>query len=171
MRAGAESVTRIRPLKPEDRLPIRRIVEATGVFTAAEADVAIELVDDALAKGMESGYVIFTAVDEHDSATGYYCIGNRAMTDGTFDLYWIAVDPAVHNHGVGRALLLHAEEIIRKSGGRLVIAETSGLPKYENTRKFYLHNSYKELARIRDFYRVGDDLVVYGKYVSQSGGM
>jgi ribosomal protein S18 acetylase RimI-like enzyme len=164
-------VTLIRALEPGDRLPIRRIVESTGVFTSDEADVAIELVDDLLAKGTASGYIIYSAVDDHGSVTGYYCIGNRPMTDGTYDLYWIAVDPTVHNHGVGRALLVHAEEKIRSVGGRLVIAETSSQPKYENTRKFYLHNSYKELARIKDFYRIGDDLVVYGKYVSQSGGM
>jgi ribosomal protein S18 acetylase RimI-like enzyme len=166
MCTGANSVTRIRQLLPKDRAQIRLMVEETGVFAGDEVDVAIELVDAALANPLGSGYHIFTAVDESDSAIGYYCVGNRPMTVGTFDLYWIAVKPSSHNRGIGKELLRHAEEQIRLKAGRLVIAETSSLPKYENTRKFYLHNHYDELARIRDFYRVGDDLVVYGKYVS-----
>jgi hypothetical protein len=47
----------------------------------------------------------------------------------------------------------------------LVVAETSSQPKYEKTRRFYLTRGYAELARIRDYYRRGDDLVVYGKYL------
>jgi hypothetical protein len=50
-----------------------------------------------------------------------------------------------------------------------VVAETSSQPKYENTRRFYLKCDYLEVARIRDYYKPGDDLVVYGKYLSQSG--
>ena len=69
--------------------------------------------------------------------------------------------------GIGKQLLVHAEETIRKRSGNLVVAETSSQPKYDNTRKFYLHNAYAEMARLKDYYKPDDDLVIYGKYLSQ----
>jgi hypothetical protein len=45
----------------------------------------------------------------------------------------------------------------------MLIAETSGTPHYESTRKFYLGMGYQAEARIKDFYSQGDDLVIYIK--------
>lgn len=140
-----------------------------GVFTDEEVDVAIELVDYVLNNQHQKDYQIQTATSENKEVLGYYCIGPTPLTAGTFDLYWIAVKPAVNNRGIGKQLLSHAEVLIESQGGRLVIAETSSQPKYERTRKFYLNNRYNELARIKDYYKIDDDLVIYGKYVSQSG--
>ncbi len=169
MRVGTDALIDIRPVKESDREAIRIMLIGTDVFTPEEVAVALELVDIALQNPSQEDYRIFTGVDEEENVSGYYCIGPTPMTRGTFDLYWIAVSPAMHNRGVGKQLLAHAERVIAESGGRLVIAETSSQPKYEGTRKFYLRNSYEEVARIRDYYKVDDDLVVYGKYVSQSG--
>lgn len=159
----------IRPLQREDREPLRTMIEKTGVFTPEEIDVAMEVIDAAMDNAEHSGYDAWCAVDG-DRVVGYYCIGQRLLTNGTFDLYWIVVDPSNHHRGIGKKLLQHAEVCVKSLGGRLLIAETSSKSSYDNTRKFYLRNQYSELARIKDFYRIGDDLVIYGKYVSQSGG-
>lgn len=139
------------------------------MFTEEEITVAIELIDHALNNKNQKDYQIYTYIDNDNKVIGYYCIGPTPMTNGTFDLYWIAVHQSFHNRGIGKKLLKHAETNVISQGGRLIIAETSSQPKYENTRKFYLNNDYHELARIQDYYKVGDDLVVFGKYVSQSG--
>ena len=139
----------------------------TNVFTDDEITVALELIDIALDNPSQKDYRVFTGVEENETVAGYYCIGPTPMTQGTYDLYWIAVSPAIQNKGFGKRLLEHAEEQIVNDKGRLVIAETSSQPKYERTRTFYLNNRYAEVARIKDYYRPGDDLVVYGKYVSQ----
>ena len=117
---------------------------------------------------IQKDYIIYTGVDE-SGVVGYYCLGPTPMTEGTYDLYWIAVKPSIHNKGYGKKLLAHAELFVRDNSGRLIVAETSSQPKYENTRKFYIKNQYLELACIKGYYKIGDDLVVYGKYVSQSG--
>ncbi len=96
---------------------------------------------------------------------GYTCFGPRALTSGTFDLFWIAVDPAIQRGGVGRRLLEATEEAVRKLGGRLLFVETSGLPKYEATRRFYLGTGYTWEATIKDFYAEGDDLVIFTKHL------
>ena len=168
MCARANAVIPIRPLLREDRPAIESLLVETDVFTDDEIEVALELVDTVLGNPLQHDYEIHVAADEDGTAVGYYCIGPTPVTSGTFDLYWIAVKPSAHNRGIGKELLLHAEESIRSHGGRLVIAETSSQPKYEHTRRFYLRNGYAEVARIREYYKPGDDLVVYGKYLSHT---
>ena len=159
----------IRQLQPADREPIWIILEETSVFSKEEIQIALELTDTALNDPSQNDYQIYSGISPEGNLLGYYCVGPTPLTIGTYDLYWIAVKPSIHNRGIGKQLLDHAESLISAQGGRLVIAETSSQPKYENTRKFYLRAGYKELARIKDYYKKDDDLVVYGKYVSQSG--
>lgn len=92
---------------------------------------------------------------------GYACWGATPCTLGTFDLYWIAADPACHGKGAGHALLLRAEEDMRRRGGRLCIIETSSLPQYEPARRFYLRHGYKVAAEIQDFYAPGDHRLIF----------
>ncbi len=136
----------------------------TQVFTNDEIDVAMELVDQALNDQNQKDYQIYT-YKENKKLIGYYCVGPTPLTMGTYDLYWIVVEPNSHKRGIGKMLLKHAEDTVKSQGGRLIIVETSSQPKYKNTRKFYQGNKYEELARIKDYYQIGDDLVIYGKYV------
>jgi aminoglycoside 6'-N-acetyltransferase I len=156
----------IRPLRDGDREPIERIVAATGVFTDDELAIALELVDTVLGKPGQKDYRI-RVYEEGGKVLGYYCIGPTPATDATYDLYWIAVDPAAQGKGVGAQLDEHAAGLIRETGGRLVIAETSSRPAYDGTRAFYRRRGYEEVARIREYYRPGDDLVVFGKYLTR----
>jgi GNAT superfamily N-acetyltransferase len=149
-------------LRPEDRAAIERIVREVGVFRAEEIDVAMELVDVGLSDDAK-GYLFAVAESDAGDVIGYACWGHAPMTDATYDLYWIAVDPARHGGGVGRALLAACEEDVRARGGRLLLIETEGTAAYEPTRRFYLRAGYPEVARLRDYYREGADKVVYGR--------
>jgi len=155
----------IRLLRREDRGPLEDLVEATGVFTEEEVGIALELIDTVLDVPGQKDYIIRVFEDE-GKAAGYYCVGPTPATEGTFDLYWVAVEPSVQGKGIGRALDDHACDLIRGMSGRLIIAETSSLPRYGKTREFYVRRGYRELARIAHYYRPGDDLVVYGKYLT-----
>jgi len=127
----------------------------------------LELIDLVIENPSQPDYFIKVAVSETGAVQGYYCVGPTPATRGTYDLYWIAVDTAHHKAGIGKHLIRDAEDWVVKRKGNLIIAETSSLPRYENTRKFYLRTGYEELARIRDYYSAGDDLIIYGKYFSQ----
>ncbi|HJR17448.1 MAG TPA: GNAT family N-acetyltransferase, partial [Gemmatimonadales bacterium] len=85
-------------------------------------------------------------------------------TLGTYDLYWMAVDPMIQGSGVGTALI---REMERRLAGqaRLIVVETAGRPEYEGTRRFYEARGYQATATIPDFYAPGDDQVVYVKRV------
>jgi ribosomal protein S18 acetylase RimI-like enzyme len=135
------------------------------MFTGEEIAIALELIDAVLDRPGQSDYII-RCCETAGGVAGYYCIGPTPATHGTFDLYWIAVAPETQGSGIGRLLNTHAEQLVREMGGRLLVAETSSQEKYAPTRKFYLAQQYSEVARIRDYYRPGDDLVVYGKYLT-----
>jgi GNAT superfamily N-acetyltransferase len=147
---------------PEDRLAVRRIVESTGFFRPDEVDVAVELVDERLAKGDASGYY-FLFAEEADRAIGYACYGPIACTVGSYDLFWIAVDRDQQGRGLGRRLVEESERRIRDRGGRRVYVETSGRPQYLPTRQFYERCDYQTAAILPDFYDAGDDKVILVK--------
>jgi ribosomal protein S18 acetylase RimI-like enzyme len=92
---------------------------------------------------------------------GAVAYGQTPMTVGTYDLYWIACDPALQRRGVGAALLRAVEEDLGRRRARLVRVETSGTEAYQATRAFYQRFGYREAARLPDFYKPGDDLVVF----------
>lgn len=145
---------------------LHALLVATEVFTHEEIAIALELMHTALNNSHQRDYLVAVYDNpEEGGVLGYYCIGPTPATVSTYDLYWIATHPMVHGKGIGRALLAHAEDLIRSFGGTLVIAETSSTPRYDKTRTFYINAGYTELARIRDYYRPGDSLVVYGKYL------
>lgn len=97
---------------------------------------------------------------------GYVCYGPTPMTQGTFDLYWIASAPEVRGQGVGAALISAMETELRHRQARVVRVETSALESYGKTRSFYSAMKYDEEARFRDFYRPGEDLVILAKRLS-----
>ncbi len=155
----------IRKLTPLDRSRIEEIVVSSEKFNDVEIETALELVDEALKGGEASGYIF--AVLEHGKENpvlyGYACYGPTPLTQGVYDLYWIVVDPAVQGTGFGWHLLRHVERDVIKRGGRMLLIETSSQEIYTATIHFYERNGYQLAARIRNFYRIGDDKLVYSK--------
>lgn len=156
---------RIRPIEPPDRSRIEEIVIASRRFNQEEIATALELVDEALKKGEDSGYIIrvLEVAKDHLTVQGYVCYGPTPLTQGVYDLYWIVTDPAVQGKGFGQHLIQYVEGDIVKHGGRMLLIETSSQETYGPTIRFYRRAGYKVVARIKDFYRIGDDKLVFSK--------
>ena len=148
-----------------DGSQIQDITARAGVFNQEEIDSVPAMFDEYLRFGPEGSGYHFIVDRDGDQVLGFAIYGPRDLTDGVFDLYWIAVDPNARRNGVGRALLTASEDAIRGMGGRIIIAETSGTPEYESTRKFYVNTGYVNEATIKDFYSVGDDLKIFTKRI------
>jgi ribosomal protein S18 acetylase RimI-like enzyme len=155
------TAVRLGALQRTHRGRLREILDATAVFRPDEVEVALELFDDAIAGDYE-----FLGGFDDDNLVAYACFGATPGTDRTFDLYWIAVHPTAQRHGGGSRLLAEVEHRLRDRGARLIVVETSSRPEYDATRRFYLARGYREVARMRDYYAVGDDRVIYTKALS-----
>ncbi|WP_244222052.1 GNAT family N-acetyltransferase [Corallococcus exercitus] len=94
---------------------------------------------------------------------GYCCYGPTPMTENTFDLYWIASAPEVRGQGIGAGLISAMEADLRRRKARIIRVETSATEAYGPTRGFYASMKYGEEARIKDFYKQGDDLIILTK--------
>jgi len=152
----------IRELVREDRPAVHGLLDASGAFTAEEMQVALEVFDEGVDGGTDGPYAHFGAEVE-GIVCGYVAFGRTPMTEATWHLYWICTHPRVWRSGVGRALQQYAEEFVRKHGGRSLVLETSGQPGYARVHKFYRQAGYEEVGRIRDYYKRGDDCVLYCK--------
>jgi ribosomal protein S18 acetylase RimI-like enzyme len=149
----------LRPLSAADRRRIEEITRAVLVFRDDELPVALEVFDGAV--GGSPDYIALGAtVDER--LMGWICWGPTPCTLGTYDLYWMAVDPTMQGSGIGATLLREMEGRLAGSA-RLIVVETAGRPDYRPTRAFYEARGYRKAAIIPDFYAPGDDQVVYVK--------
>lgn len=150
----------LRPVGRAQRARLERLTAATGLFRPDEVAIAVELLDDALAG--DDDYRFLGAYAGDDLA-GYACWGPTPGTTGTFDLYWIVVDPKWQGQHVGSELLQAVEQQLMTDDGRLVIVETSSRAEYAPTRAFYERRGYARAALIPGYYAAGDDLVIYLK--------
>jgi ribosomal protein S18 acetylase RimI-like enzyme len=93
----------------------------------------------------------------------YACFGKASLTERSWYLYWICVHPEAQRAGLGQALERSVEDAVRGQGGDRLVLETSGRPDYDRSRRFYERAGFAPLGRIPDFYKPGDDCVIYCK--------
>jgi ribosomal protein S18 acetylase RimI-like enzyme len=176
------SASRFGALESRHRDRVAEILSATGMFSDDEVAVGLELFDEAVDGGgrraeggprelppptavdpSPSTYEFVGAFDPSDTLLAYACYGPTPGTDGTFDLYWIAVHPSAQGAGEGSRLLSEVERRLRARTARLLIAETSSRAAYESTRRFYDARGYDVAARVAEFYAASDDRLIYAK--------
>ena len=152
----------IRPSLPTDIPTLLDLTRATGVFKPHEIEALDEVLADYFTSNQQLGHIAVS--DERDGqVVGYAYYAPAAMTDRSWYLYWIAIRNDQQARGIGAELLRYAEEDIRQHNGRVLFIETSSLPHYDKTRRFYLKQHYEITAQLRDFYSDGDDMVVFRK--------
>lgn len=162
---------RLRDLTSADADRVLEITRITGVFREDELRIAEEVFADCVSHPGPSGgkegdplgrpYYGLGAELE-GKLVGWICWGQTPCTERTWDLYWLAVDPAAHGKGAGRALVEEMERRL-KGRARLISIDTSGREDYDPTRAFYAAVGYTEVAVVPDFYAPGDDQVIFTK--------
>lgn len=182
---------RLRDLTSADAVRVLEITRATGVFREEELAIADEVFHDAVEAAVgrlggspvgappvsvrsevepsnrptaEPPYYVLGA-EVSGELVGWICWGRTPCTVGTWDLYWLAVDPAAHRLGAATLLV---EEMERQLSGkaRLISIDTSGRQDYGPTRAFYAARGYNAVARVPDFYAPGDDQIIFTKHLA-----
>lgn len=153
-----------RTVTARDVQAIRSMVAAADVFSQEEIDVAEELAQDAATLGDRSHYH-FILADEKSAVCGYSCFGRIPLTDERYDLYWLVTPPAHQRKGIAALLLEHTERAVKALGGKAIYAETSSREHYIPAQRFYEKNGFTLSARVLDFYKSGDDKLLYSKWL------
>lgn len=154
----------IRPIAPDDTAALLALADATGLFQANELEELDQVFADYFGGNIDSDRFFIT--DDDGGPVGVAYCAPAPMSDRIWYLYLIAVRPDRQGQGRGTALLRYVEEMLTARGDRMLLVETSGLPSFERTRAFYRKCGYEEEARIRDFYKAGEDKIVFRKLLA-----
>lgn len=161
----------IRPLMGKDRESVTDLLRAAGNFNPAELAIADELMEIVLTQPSQADYYSFVTEvvrDDRLGIGGFLVLGPIPATAGSWHMYWLAVHPNHYGTGIAQALERHAETFVRDRGGYWLLAETSSQPSYQRARAFYRKQGYHELARVADYYKLSDDLLLLGKRLRNS---
>lgn len=151
-------ITQIRKIQTKDIPHLKKVLDSSGLFPS---DLLDDMISDFL-NNEASTDIWLTTIKEGIPVSIAYCAPER-MTEGTYNLYAIAVDKTQQGNGIGAEMMGYLEGMLKKQGHRILLVETSGLAEYELTRKFYHKCNYHQEAIIRDFYQEGEDKVVFWK--------
>lgn len=151
----------IRLAAPDDTNALLALAEATGLFESNQIEELAQMLNQHFSNETDNQGVWFTDYDNQPVGVAY--VAPERMTEGTWNLYLIAIHPVRQRQGRGAALLRHVEQMLAKRGERVLLVETSGLEDFEYVRAFYRKSGYEEEARIREFYKAGDDKIIFRK--------
>ena len=149
----------IRRTIESDHAALIELAHASGLFEAEQT----ELLADMLSSSAEDD--IWFTDDDGAAPVGVAYMAPEKMTNGTWNLYWIAVHPDRQRQGRGKAMLSHVQQWLLDRGERVLLVETAGTDDFDYVRKFYADNGFENEARIRDFYDAGVDKVVFRKSI------
>lgn len=151
----------IRALRREDLSRVGHLVEVNGMFPADMLDTMTAPYFDG--ETATHRWLVYAGA----KVTGVAYFVPEQLTEGTWNLLLIAIDPACHGQGQGTAIMRHVEEELTRESQRILLVETSGTDTFERTRRFYDMLGYEREARIRDYYTDGDDKVIFRKALAR----
>ena len=157
----------IRAAKLDDLAALVAVEAAVGLLAPGDPDGIGRLLIDYCNGDLCKDHCVVTGLaDGKPVGVAYYA--PERVTDGTWNTYLIAVHPHVQRQGHGTTLMRHIEKTLRAGGGRLLLVETSSLPRFESARAFYRRCGFEHEARVRDFYSAGEDKIIFRKLLAEA---
>lgn len=149
-------------VRKPDKESVRALIATAGVFTTEESSVAVELIDERIAKGAQSGYE-FIMAELSGRLIGFACYGPIPGTDRRYDLYWLAVHADFRHQGLGHELLERVEAEVIAAGGHSIWVDTSATDAYASALRLYRDCGYRQVAELPEFFRKGDSKKILTK--------
>ena len=148
----------IRKITKNDLQKLKEVIDSNELFPS---DLLDEMSNDFLTN--ESSLDVWLTAELNDNPIAVMYFSPERMTIGTYNLYLIAIQKEFQRKGFGKEIMNFIEQYLKELNGRILIVETSGLPEFELTRKFYDKCNYTRAAVIKEFYQEGEDKVVFWK--------
>ncbi len=150
--------SKIRKVVEADLSGLKTVLDSSGLFPSGFLD---EMIADYFANP-DTEDVWFTCLDNDVPIAVGYCVAEK-FTQGTCNLLAIGVAKELQGSGIGGQMMTFIEQLLRSAGKRILIVETSSDDQYRLTRKFYQKLGYAHEATIRDFWKEGEDKIVFWK--------
>lgn len=148
----------IRKVQINDLTGLKEVLDSSELFASEYLD---DMISDYF-NNSDSDDIWFTYIDNDRPIAIGYCAPEK-LTNGTYNLYAIAVRKELQGQGIGKKMMNFIEKLLSDSGKRILIVETSSLDQYALTREFYDKLGYRREAVIKDFWNDGEDKVIFWK--------
>ena len=148
----------IRPITRADLEDLKKVVDSCELFPS---EYLAEMIDDYLYNPDTQDFW-FTCVDNQKAVAIGYCVPEK-FTDGTYNLLAIGVARDAQRKGIAREMTLYIEQYLKEKDGRVLIVETSSDDAQMAARNFYARLGYLQTATIPDFWKEGEDKIVFWK--------
>jgi ribosomal protein S18 acetylase RimI-like enzyme len=148
----------VRRVQLQDINGLKEVLDSSELFPSEYLD---DMISDYL-NNKGSTDIWFTCIDNDRPIALGYCAPEK-LTNGTYNLYAIAVRKELQGQGIGNKMMNFIEKLLADNGNRILMVETSSIDHYTLTRKFYNKLGYRQEAVIKDFWNDGEDKVIFLK--------
>ncbi len=149
---------KIRAVTPSDTEGLKVVVDSSELFPSEYLD---EMISDYF-NNPDTQDIWFTYIDNNKQVAIGYCIPEK-LTEGTYNLLAIGVLKESQGKGIASEMMKHIEQLLKQKEGRILIVETSSDDAQIAARNFYKKIGYTQEAVIRDFWKEGEDKIVFWK--------
>jgi ribosomal protein S18 acetylase RimI-like enzyme len=149
---------KIRAVTSDDIDGLKEVCDSSGLFPSEYLD---EMISDYF-NNVDTQDIWFAYFEESKPVAIGYCVPEK-FTDGTFNLLAIGVSQDSHRKGIASKMMKYIELLLKNKDGRILIVETSTDDAQIGARKFYKKIGYTQEAVIRDFWKDGEDKIVFWK--------
>jgi ribosomal protein S18 acetylase RimI-like enzyme len=150
----------IRPIQPTDCDDLKLVLDSCELFPS-------ELLDDMIYdyfNNPETEDIWFTTTSDEVPVAIGYCVPEK-LTEGTYNLLAIGVSKNEQEKGITKEMMHYIEQLLKDKGARILIIETSSDDAQFPARNLYNKIGYHQEAIIKDFWKDGEDKIVFWKRV------
>jgi ribosomal protein S18 acetylase RimI-like enzyme len=149
---------KIRAVTKSDIDGLKKVVDSSELFPSEYLDeMMVEYFNNP-----ETQDIWFTYIDNDQQVAIGYCVPEK-LTDGTYNLLAIGVSKDSQRTGIASQMMNYIEQLLKQKNGRLLIVETSSDDAQIGARNFYKKIGYMEAAVIKEFWKEGEDKIIFWK--------
>ena len=149
---------KIRAVTSADIDGLKKVADSSGLFPSEYLD---EMISDYFSNP-ETQDIWFAYTDNDKQVAIGYCVPEK-LTDGTYNLLAIGVSQDSQRIGIASQMMNYIEQLLKHKHGRILIVETSSDDAQIGARNFYKKIGYTQAAVIKDFWKDGEDKIVFWK--------
>ncbi len=149
---------KIKAVTQSDIDELKKVVDSSELFPSEYLD---EMISDYF-NNTDTQDIWFAYFNDKTPTAIGYCVPEK-LTNGTYNLLAIGVSQDAQRNGVATEMMKYIEQLLKLKDGRILIVETSSDDAQIGARKFYQKIGYTQMAIIKDFWKDGEDKIVFWK--------